>query len=203
VLPEQGQWPGWQSRSSSAGSWRQAVASCARFPSPGHSILPVGGGYSPARVATAHGAAARRVVATVTLGFIPAITPGAVGGFLIGIVLSAVCCVLLIAYHGEFGRPRPPADRLTMPDLYIAAPGVSPFGFDSAGTPATASFGERAGPPRLDVAERVGHGLDQRAPASWRHFAQRSPGRHAAPSAGIGVGPMAAKFAVRPLPVRF
>jgi hypothetical protein len=144
VLPEQGQWPGSQSRSS-AESWRHGVvASCARFPSLGHRILPVGGGYTPARVATANGAAWRRVVATVTLGFMPAVTPGAVGGLLIGIVLSAVCCLLLIAYHGGSGRQK----------------------------------------------------------ANWRHFAQRNPGRHVAPSASIGVGPMAAKFAVRPLPVR-
>jgi hypothetical protein len=199
VLPEQGQWPGSQSRSS-AESWLLAVASCARFPRLGHRILPVGGGYTPARVATANGAVARRVVATVTLGFIPAITPGAVGGFLIGFVLCAVGCLLLIAYHDGSGRPRQSSDR--MPDIYIGAPGVSPFGIDSAGTPATASFGERAGQPRLDAGQRAGHGVSQRSPADWRRFAQRNPGRHVAPSAGIGVGPMAAKFAVRPLPVR-
>jgi hypothetical protein len=144
VLPEQGQWPGSQYRSS-AESWQHGVvASSAQSHRLGHWILPVGGGYSPAKVATANGAAARRVVATATLGFIPAITPGAVGGLLIGIVLCAVCCVLLIAYLSGISQPGP----------------------------------------------------------SWRHFAQRNPGRHVAPSASIGVGPMAAKFAVRPLPVR-
>ncbi len=202
MLPEQGQWPGSQSRSS-AESWRHGVvASCARFPRPGHGILPVGGGYTPARVATANGALTRRVVATATLGFIPAITPGAVGGFLIGVVLSAVGCLLVIAYHGGLGRPKSPTDRAATPDSYMAAPVVSPFDLDSAGMPATASFGERAVLQGLDVGQRVRHGLDEPAPASWRHFAQRNPGRHVAPSAGIGVGPMAAKFAVRPLPVR-
>lgn len=139
MLPEQGQWPGSQYRSS-AESWRHGVvASSAQSHRLGQWILPVGGGLTPAQVATTDGAAARRVVATATLGIIPAITSAAVGGFLIGTVLCAICCLLLVAYHSEI---------------------------------------------------------------SWRHFAQRNPGRHVAPSASIGAGPLAAQFAVRPLLVR-
>jgi hypothetical protein len=145
-------------------------------------------------------AAVTRSRAVIALGLglslIPRIAPSVVDGFLVGAVLSAACCLLFVAPRRLLGRLRPPV--------------VPPFADQAAEKlmlEDTALYRER---PHLDgsrLANGGRHGLDERAPLTWRSLLGSGSPRHAAPSPLIdaiwtGLTAMAAKFAVRPLPVR-
>jgi hypothetical protein len=129
------------------------------------------------------------------LGLIPRITPSAMDGFLVGAVLSAACCLVFVAPRRLLGRLRQPA--------------VSPFAeaAEKLSPQDSALYRERAQLAGSRPVNGGRHGLDERAPLTWRSLLGPSSPRHAAPSPLIdalwdGLTLMAAKFAVRPLPVR-
>lgn len=151
------------------------------------------------------------------LSLIPKFAPSAIDGFLVGAVLSGACCLLFVVPRRILGRSRLPArdDLLpaptidpAVPDLYIAAPGLAPFGDQSNERLVDSDVVFFDPGPLLADCRPVGsrHGLDQRVPITWRSLLGPSSPRHAAPSPLIGalavVTLMAAKFTVRPLPVR-
>jgi hypothetical protein len=130
------------------------------------------------------------------LSLIPRVTPSVIDGFLVGAVLSAACCLLFVARRRLLGRLRPPV--------------VSPFADRSAEKlmlEYTSLYRERAHPAGSRLVNGGRHGLAERAPLTWRSLLGPGSPRHAAPSPLIdavwdGLTVMAAKFAVRPLPVR-
>lgn len=140
------------------------------------------------------------------------VTGSAMAGVMAGVVLAGVCFLLLLAWRrGSLRRSRPRASNRSTatPDLFMAAPIMSPADIqaDEKLEPQdSVSYWERAS--YLDcLASRSRHGLDQRAPITWRSVLVPTSARHAAPSpvmsaVAAGIGIVTTKFAVRPLPVR-
>jgi hypothetical protein len=170
-----------------------------------------------------NGAAVPARTTAIALGLglttIPSLTVSAVDGFVAGILLGGVCYLLVLASRRGWlsrSQPQPTEDlpasvehAVTMPDLFIAAPVLSPFGVEAQQkleSQDSVFYGERAPhPDRLPARSR--HGLDQPAPITWRLLLAPTSPRHAAPSPIIsavaaGVDVLTTKFAVRPLPVR-
>jgi hypothetical protein len=164
---------------------------------------------------------ARSTAIALGLGLtvIPSLTVSTVDGFVIGVLLCGVCCLLVLASRrGWLSRSQPPPAQdlpasvecaVTMPDLYIAAPVLSPFGVEAdekLEPQDSVNYWER--PPHPDgLPARSRHGLDQPAPITWRSLLAPTSPRHAAPSPiiaalAMGVDVLTTKFAVRPLPVR-
>jgi hypothetical protein len=151
------------------------------------------------------------------LSIVPSATASVIDGFVVGVLLCGVFGVLVLAWrHDPLGRSQPPADdrpasgacSVTLPDIFLAAPVLSPFGIEAderLESQDSVSCGERAHLPDCSPA-RSRHGLDQRAPITWRSLLMPTSPRHAAPSVisavATGIFVMTTKLAVRPLPVR-